>query len=88
MLSACIIIIHYHVCKLSLSTSIRVCLTLLFNLKRKIMNKKSKNNFDLNLPLMDSCCGAIDVGSTMMMVSYSDRDGNQNLLEDFLSTPQ
>lgn len=45
------------------------------------MNKKSKNNFDLNLPLMDSCCGAIDVGSTMMMVSYSDRDGNQNLLE-------
>ena len=45
------------------------------------MIKESKSEFSLNMPLMDSCCAAIDVGSTMMMVSYSDRDGKQNLLE-------
>lgn len=45
------------------------------------MDKKIKKNRSLQLPLLDSCCAAIDVGSMMMMVSYSDRDGNQKLLE-------
>ena len=45
------------------------------------MDKKIKKNQSLQIPLLDSCCAAIDVGSMMMMVSYTDRDGNQKLLE-------
>lgn len=45
------------------------------------MDKKNKKSHSLQLPLLDSCCAAIDVGSIMMMVSYSDREGNQKLLE-------
>lgn len=41
------------------------------------VNVKSK----LQLPVINHHTAAIDVGSMMMMVSYSDKDGNQCLLE-------
>ena len=45
------------------------------------MAKKTKSAHSLQLAVINPCSAAIDVGSMMMMVSYSDRDGNQNLLE-------
>lgn len=45
------------------------------------MDKKTKQNTALQFALINPCCAAIDVGSMMMMVSYSDEDGNQHLME-------
>lgn len=45
------------------------------------MDKKTKQNHPLQLAVVNSCCAAIDVGSMMMMVSYSDDQDNQHLLE-------
>jgi transposase len=45
------------------------------------MKAKAKQNQLLQLAVINPCCAAIDVGSMMMMVAYSDREGNQNLLE-------
>jgi hypothetical protein len=44
------------------------------------MVKKVKQNQSLQFAVINPCCAAIDVGS-MMMVSYSDEQGNQHLLE-------
>ena len=43
--------------------------------------KNENQNKSLQIPLISPCCAAIDVGSIMMMVAYSDRQGNQYLLE-------
>ena len=45
------------------------------------MAKKAKPNQSLQFAIINPCCAAIDVGSMMMMVSYSDEQGNQHLLE-------
>lgn len=45
------------------------------------MKTKSKPMKPLELAIIRPCCAAIDVGSMMMMVAYSDSHGNQNLLE-------
>jgi transposase len=45
------------------------------------MAKKTKSEHSLQLAVINPCSAAIDVGSMMMMVAYSDREGNQNLLE-------
>jgi transposase len=45
------------------------------------MDKKTKSGQSLQLAVMNPSCAAIDVGSMMMMVSYSDVQGNQHLLE-------
>jgi len=45
------------------------------------MDKKLKKNQSLQLAVINPCCAAIDVGSMMMMVAYSDEQGNQYLLE-------
>lgn len=45
------------------------------------MDKKTKSGQSLQLAVMNPSCAAIDVGSMMMMVSYSDEQGNQHLLE-------
>ncbi len=45
------------------------------------MVKKVKQNQSLQFAVINPCCAAIDVGSMMMMVSYSDEQGNQHLLE-------
>src|SRR6516164_3072594 len=45
------------------------------------MNKKSMKAQSLQLAVIRPCCAAIDVGSMMMMIAYSDKEGNQNLLE-------
>jgi transposase len=45
------------------------------------MDKKSKKNQSLQLAVINPCSAAIDVGSMMMMVAYSDDQGNQHLLE-------
>ena len=45
------------------------------------MDKKLKKNQSLQLAVINPCCAAIDVGSMMMMVAYSDEQGNQHLLE-------
>lgn len=45
------------------------------------MSKKTKSAQSLQLAVINPCSAAIDVGSMMMMVAYSDRNGNQNLLE-------
>ena len=45
------------------------------------MAKKAKQAQSLQFALINPCCAAIDVGSMMMMVSYSDEQGNQHLLE-------
>ena len=45
------------------------------------MDKKSKRIESLQLAVLRPCSAAIDVGSMMMMISYSDKEGNQNLLE-------
>lgn len=45
------------------------------------MTKKAKQNEPFELAVINPCCAAIDVGSMMMMVAYSDSKGNQNLLE-------
>jgi transposase len=44
----------------------------------KTTKQKKKS---LQLAIIRPCCAAIDVGSMMMMVSYSDAEGNQYLLE-------
>ena len=45
------------------------------------MNKKSKKVQSLQLAIIHPCSAAIDVGSMLMMVAYSDGEGNQNLVE-------
>lgn len=45
------------------------------------MKTKVKVKSKLQLPVINHHTAAIDVGSMMMMVSYSDKDGNQCLLE-------
>ena len=45
------------------------------------MVKKVKQGQSLQFALINPCCAAIDVGSMMMMVSYSDKQGDQHLLE-------
>ncbi len=45
------------------------------------MAKKAKQNEPFELAVINPCSAAIDVGSMMMMVAYSDSKGNQNLLE-------
>lgn len=45
------------------------------------MDKKTKSFQSLQLAVINPCSAAIDVGSMMMMVSYSQNNGNQNLLE-------
>ncbi len=45
------------------------------------MSKKTKPLQSLQLAVINPCSAAIDVGSMMMMVAYSDYHGNQNLLE-------
>jgi len=45
------------------------------------MDKKAKQKQSLQFAVINPCCAAIDVGSMMMMVSYSDAQGNQHLLE-------
>lgn len=45
------------------------------------MAKEEKKQKSLQLAVLRPCCAAIDVGSMMMMVSYSDLEGNQYLLE-------
>ncbi len=45
------------------------------------MDKKTKQNTALQFALINPCCAAIDVGSMIMMVSYSDEEGNQHLME-------
>lgn len=45
------------------------------------MVKKAKEATSLQLAVIHPCCAAIDVGSMMMMVSYSDAQGKQHLLE-------
>ena len=42
--------------------------------------KLNKEQQSLQLAVIHRCCAAIDVGSMMMMVSYSDTQGNQHLL--------
>lgn len=45
------------------------------------MDKKSKEIPSLQLAVIHPCSAAIDVGSMMMMIAYSDKEGNQHLLE-------
>lgn len=45
------------------------------------MKGKSKQMESLGLTIIHPCCAAIDVGSMMMMVAYSDTQGSQYLLE-------
>lgn len=45
------------------------------------MKQKAKQKTNLQLAVIRQNTAAIDVGSTMMMVAYSDREGNQCLLE-------
>lgn len=45
------------------------------------MDKKTKQNGTLQFAVINPCCAAIDVGSMMMMISYSDVKGKQHLLE-------
>ncbi len=41
------------------------------------MAKKTKPMQSLQLAVINPCSAAIDVGSMMMMISYSDSGGNQ-----------
>lgn len=51
-------------------------------LKTKVMGKVTKKEKQsLQLTVIRPCCAAVDVGSMMMMISYSDVEGNQYLLE-------
>ncbi len=45
------------------------------------MSKNAKQKTDLKLAVIHPNSAAIDVGSMLMMVSYSDKEGNQCLLE-------
>jgi transposase len=45
------------------------------------MVKKAKQLHPLQFAVINPCCAAIDVGSMMMMVSYSDVEGKQHLME-------
>lgn len=45
------------------------------------MEERSKKPDSVELGIIRPCCAAIDVGSMMMMVSYSDIQGVQHLLE-------
>jgi transposase len=45
------------------------------------MDKKTKAKQSLQLAVINPNCAAIDIGSMMMMVSYSDIEGNQYLSE-------
>jgi transposase len=48
----------------------------------KVMAKTTKQGKQsLQLAIIRPCCAAVDVGSMMMMVSYSDAEDNQYLLE-------
>jgi len=53
----------------------------LFTIKHKIMAKPVKEKQVKQLALIRPHCAAIDVGSMLMMVAYSDAEGNQHLLE-------
>ena len=50
--------------------------------KCKVMAKiTQREERALQLTVVRPCCAAVDVGSMMMMISYSDTAGNQYLLE-------
>jgi transposase len=69
------------------SSSNRVCLALLSKkFKSKVMKDQTKkkgvvSNDEFRLAIIQHQSGAIDVGSTMMMVSYADKNGEHHLLE-------
>jgi transposase len=73
--------------RLIISSSNRVCLALLFeNFNRKVIKNHTKkkevlSNDEFRLAIIQQQSGAIDVGSTMMMVSYADQNGEHHLLE-------
>ncbi len=45
------------------------------------MVKKVKQNQSLQFAVINPCCAAIDVGSIMMMVSYSDEQGKEDVID-------
>ena len=45
------------------------------------MAKKANLEGTLQFAVINPCCAAIDVGSMMMMISYSDVQGKQHLLK-------
>lgn len=49
--------------------------------KERKKEKALENDLSLSLPLINRQAGAIDVGSTMMMVSYSDFQGRLHIVE-------
>jgi len=50
-------------------------------MKKERKKEKTLSKETMILPLINQQAGAIDVGSTMMMVSYSDSQGNLHLVE-------
>jgi len=74
--------IHHHVCKTSFfypATEFVMLYSLI--IKCKDMSKVSKELHPLQLAVINDHAAAIDIGSMMMMVSYSDRNGIPQLLE-------
>jgi len=66
----------------SLKFSLRASeFALLYYLTNKAITMDKKQMELLQLKVLRPCCAAIDVGSIMMMVAYSDRNGNQHLME-------
>src|SRR5574338_533421 len=50
-------------------------------MKQRTKNKQGLTNDQFILSIVNQQSGAIDVGSTIMMISYTDKDGNHHVIE-------
>jgi hypothetical protein len=50
-------------------------------IKNKIMGKKVKTKKDFQLAVIREHTAAVDIGSMLMVVAYTDQDGQQQLMQ-------
>jgi transposase len=73
---------QHHVCKLLFShQATEFAMLLLLTIKNKSMSKKAKTKNNLQLAIIHEHTAAVDVGSMLMTVAYTDNDGQQHLME-------
>jgi transposase len=83
----CLLAAQHHVCKIDFfHQATEFALLIKNNLKSKVMKEQRKKKANIpdeqfRLAVINQQSGAIDVGSTMMMVSYTDSEGQHHLVE-------
>ena len=73
---------QHHACKVFFShQATEFAMLLLLTIKNKSMSKKAETKNNLQLAVIYEHTAAVDVGSMLMTVAYTDNDGQQHLME-------